>query len=101
MTDNRLLRMLQEHRPGYHPLVSMLEMAHEHGIEDQVRFNCHKTIAEYLEPRLKSVEVKGNVKADFGTLRVTMSNSGTTALPDDSENKQLEAPKEVELTNGT
>ena len=68
--NNHLLEMLQKEFRQYHPVIAMAKMAHETNVEDNIRFNCHKEIARYIEPQLKSVEVKGSVKADFGTLRV-------------------------------
>lgn len=68
--NNQLLMMLQKEFTGYHPVIAMAKMAHDETTEDNIKFNCHKEIARYIEPQLKSVEVKGSVRADFGTLRV-------------------------------
>jgi hypothetical protein len=72
-TNNRLLEMLQDKTPNYHPLIAMLDMASDDKMEDQIVFNCHKEIARYIEPQLKAVEHRGSVKADFGTLRIVQS----------------------------
>jgi len=37
----------------------------------RLQFECHKTIVKYIEPELKSVEVKSDVKEDK-TVRVSL-----------------------------
>ena len=69
-TNNRLLSMLQDKYPAYHPLIAMAELAHSKNVEDGIKLNCHKEIAKYIEPQLKAVEHRGTVKSDFGILRV-------------------------------
>ena len=62
MSDkNAILSIIREHYPGYHPLVSIAHIAHAQGIEARLAFDCHKTIAQYVAPALKSVEVKGHL----------------------------------------
>ena len=69
-TNEHLLKMLQDEWPDYHPLVAMLHIARDPTSDSKLRFDCHKEIAQYVEPKLKSVEHKGSVKQDFGVLRV-------------------------------
>lgn len=92
MAENtRLLDMLQKRYLGYHPVVAMAEMAHESNIEDRIKFDCHKEIAKYIEPQLKSVEHRGKVKTDYGVLRVVSSlpkSAPVKALEDKSEDSQ-------------
>ena len=58
-----ILDMLQERYPGYHPLLAIAEIAHEKSSDDvQLQFNCHKTIAEYILPKLRAVEHSGSVE---------------------------------------
>ena len=56
--ENAVLKMLQSKYPGYHPLMSIAEIAHspDPKIDWELRYNCHKTIAKYIEPELKSVQ---------------------------------------------
>ena len=62
MSDkNAILSLIREHYPGYHPLVSIAHIAHTQGVEARLAFDCHKTIAQYVAPALKSVEVKGHL----------------------------------------
>lgn len=64
----RVLELLQEHYPGYHPLVGVAKIAHT--TEDpRLEFDCHKTLSRYIEPELKSVEVS-QAPPDSGLLKV-------------------------------
>jgi hypothetical protein len=69
-TNKALLGMLQAKFPNYHPVIAMAELAHGEDVDNGIKLNCHKEIAKYIEPQLKSVEHKGTVKSDFGVLRV-------------------------------
>ena len=83
--------MLQQEYAQYHPIVAIAKMAHDENVEDGIKFNCHREIAKYIEPQLKSMEVRGTVKSDFGVLRV---------IP--AEVPQLQkAASPVELVGGT
>lgn len=59
-----VLEMLQTRFPGYHPLLSIAEIAHTDAARDdlQLQFSCHKTIAEYILPKLRAVEHSGAVE---------------------------------------
>lgn len=55
-----ILSMIRTKFPEYHPLMAIAEIAHE--TEDLgLQFHCHKVIAKYVEPELKSLEVKSPV----------------------------------------
>ncbi|AAX84848.1 hypothetical protein [Xanthomonas phage Xp15] len=56
-----LLGMIQQEYPSYHPLVSIARIAHHHDADLKLQFECHRTIAKYVEPELKSIEVKGEI----------------------------------------
>lgn len=56
-----LLGMLQKEFPGYHPLISIARIAHQGDADLKLQFDCHKTIAKYVEPEIKSIEVKGEI----------------------------------------
>ena len=66
-----LVTMLQAEYPNYHPLLSIARLAHNEGADLRLQFECHKTIAKYLEPELKSVEVKSSVTQEK-TVRVSL-----------------------------
>lgn len=65
-----LLGMLQKEFPNYHPLISIARIAHHGDADLKLQFECHKTIAKYVEPELKSIEVKGEIN---GRHRVSVS----------------------------
>lgn len=56
-----LLGMIQKEFPSYHPLLSIARIAHSQDADLKLQFECHKTIAKYVEPEIKSIEVKGEV----------------------------------------
>lgn len=56
-----LLGMIQREFPAYHPLISIARIAHSNDADLKLQFECHKTIAKYVEPELKSIEVKSEV----------------------------------------
>jgi len=55
---DRILSLIQTKFPNYHPLLAMVEMAHDTSVEDSIKFNCHKELARYVAPQLKAVEVR-------------------------------------------
>lgn len=59
-----VLSVIQEIYPGYHPLVAIAQIAHsmDRDVDARLRFDCHKTIAKYVEPELKSLEIKGQIE---------------------------------------
>lgn len=75
-----VLAMIQQKYPGYHPLMSIAEIAHstDPQIDWELRFQCHKTIAKYVEPELKSVTtINGDDRR-----RVTISMFGDNDIDD-------------------
>lgn len=79
-----LLGMLQKEYPNYHPLISIARIAHHGDADLKLQFDCHRTIAKYVEPELKTVEVKGEIT---GRHRVSVSlfePAGATFHPVDA-----------------
>ena len=62
--SSALVAMLHAEFPNYHPLLSIARIAHHQDADLKLQFECHKTIAKYLEPELKSVEVKGDMREE-------------------------------------
>lgn len=56
-----LVSMLHTEFPNYHPLLSIARLAHHVDADLRLQFECHKTIAKYVECELKSIEVKGEI----------------------------------------
>lgn len=69
---DRILSMLQEEFPGYHPLKSLARIANRaEGEDDRLAADCNKALAKYIEPELKSIEVRSSDSED-GTMRVVL-----------------------------
>lgn len=65
-----ILDMMRQEYPGYHPLLSICRIAHE--TEDLgLAFMAHKCIAKYVEPELKSLELRSPVD-DSRRVRVSL-----------------------------
>lgn len=54
----RLIQLIQEHYPDYHPVMEMAKLANT-SADDSVKFNANKEVAKYIEPALKAIEVSG------------------------------------------
>jgi hypothetical protein len=70
----RLLRILQQHFPEYHPIISVARIAHETEGDPQTKdiaLRAHATVLKYVEPELKSIEVKDGLK-DRRTITVSL-----------------------------
>jgi len=68
----RVLAMIRKEFPEYHPILAIARLAHgEESKEDlRLQLECHKTIVKYVQPELKSVEVRAEIKE---TRRVIVS----------------------------
>ncbi len=53
---DRVLSLLNSEFPGYHPIIGIARIAHTTE-DEKLRFDCHKALARYVEPELKSVEI--------------------------------------------
>ena len=56
-----IMQMIQKEYPQYHPVMSMVRLAHS-DVSPELQFQCHKTVASYILPTLKSVEVRVDQK---------------------------------------
>ena len=59
-----LLKLIRDKYPGYHPLMAIADLAHEDAVLllPELRYKCHSTIARYIVPELKSVEVRATIE---------------------------------------
>lgn len=78
---NRIVAMIQREFPGYHPLLSIARIAHKQGIDVELQFNCHKVIAKYIEPELKSIEMSGEV-ANERRVKVSLFSDDVELIED-------------------
>ncbi len=74
------LALVRSEFPNYHPLVSLVRLAHkDEVIEDpRLEFEIHKAILPYVTPKLSSIEVKSEVNE---TRRVIVSLFEQQTLP--------------------
>lgn len=73
-----LLEMINSKYPDYHPVMAIAELAHRNNLPPEVELNCHKAIADYITPKVKSVEIKSG----DDRRRVTISMFGEETEPD-------------------
>ena len=66
-----LLAEIRKKYPNYHPIIAMVDIAHDEKAPLELQYNCHKTVAKYIEPELKNVEVKQDLRT-VSTVRVSM-----------------------------
>jgi hypothetical protein len=65
-----LLRLLQEKYPGYHPVLSMAEIANNPDNDVTLRAQMHKEVARYVEPLLQAVSIGNDV--DGGPVKLVI-----------------------------
>ena len=95
-----ILEMLQERYPGYHPLLAIAEIAHEKvGDDVQLEFNCHKTIAEYILPKLRAVEHSGAVETQRRVIVQLFQNDIEDGQLVDKEEVGLSDTELLQITN--
>jgi hypothetical protein len=51
-----LIERLNEKHPNYDPAIALAELAQDASVDLSVRLDCHKTLASYLYPKMRSVE---------------------------------------------
>ena len=59
----QLLRALQKIHPDYSPLTELLKLAFDEDTTIGEKISCHKEIAQYIYPKLKSIE-QDNTSSD-------------------------------------
>jgi len=51
-----LIERLNDKYPSYDPVIALAELAQDASVDLSVRLDCHKTLANYLYPKMRSVE---------------------------------------------
>jgi len=51
-------RIIAAQYPNFDPVLAMIDMAHEEEVERSIKFQCLKEVAQYLYPKLKSVDIQ-------------------------------------------
>ncbi len=75
-----LLNEIRRRYPNYHPILAIVDIAMHEEASLDLQFNCHKTVAKYIEPELKSIEVKGDFKTTQ-SVRVSLFSSEAEEVP--------------------
>ena len=68
----RLLQLIQDKYPNYHPVLEMAKLANDKEADDLVRFNANKEVAKYVEPALKAVEISGDTEGESLPIQINM-----------------------------
>jgi len=55
---DKLLKLIQHRYPGYHPIMSLADIALDESNSASLRYLCHKSIIRYIEPEVKAVEAE-------------------------------------------
>ena len=68
---NRILEMLQKEEADYHPLVAIHRLAKKTD-DERLMFDCHKTLASYVESQRRSVEIKSEDGSELVHLSINI-----------------------------
>jgi len=71
--NERVLSMLQGIEPDYHPLISILKISADPGADLRLRFDCHRTIARYVEPELRTIEIKPKDDGNLFSMKIDIA----------------------------
>ena len=98
--NSSVLAAIQTFYPDYHPLISIAHLAHEQSSDPRLRFDCHRVIAKYVEPELKSLEVKGTI-TDARRVSVSLFDDSNVVDVEIVKPKQLQYANDVdEIVDG-
>lgn len=56
-----LAELMANKYPHYDPVVSMAEIANDPSVDLQHRITCHKEVAKYVRPQLRSMTIQGSI----------------------------------------
>lgn len=70
----RLLKMIQQRHPNYHPALSIADIANDSDVDDELALRAHSTLLKYIEPELRSIQIQADVK-ETRTIRVSLFES--------------------------
>lgn len=69
--SSRILDLLQKEDKDYHPLVSIHRLSAKTQ-DERLQFDCHRTIAKYVEAERKSIDVKTEDGAELIRLNINI-----------------------------
>jgi len=87
-----ILAMIRTKYPDYHPVMALADLAH-HTDDERIELDCHKTIATFIAPTLKSVEVRAEIEH---RKRVTVEIFDAVSLDDKPEASVLSLEQPIE-----
>ena len=58
---DKMLALIRQKYPSYHPVMAMADMAHKSG-DEKTQLACHQTIAKYVIPELKSIQIDAKIE---------------------------------------
>lgn len=93
--NSAVLAAIQQHYPDYHPLVAIAHIAHAREADPRLQFDCHRVIAKYVEPELKSLEVKGTIN-DARRVSVSLFDDSNVVDVEIIKPKQLQHVSDVD-----
>ena len=64
--------------PNYHPAYILAMMSKDPELDEKLRLRASESLMPYIEPKLKHVEVSGNLDSSVGLLRV-VHEAGTAS----------------------
>ena len=59
---DKMLAMIRAKHPQYHPVMAIADLAHESN-DEKVQLSCHQTIAKYVVPELKSIQIEAKMES--------------------------------------
>lgn len=57
----KMLVLIRKSYPEYHPILAIAHIAHKTQ-DERVELSCHQTIAKYVQPELRSIEIRAKVE---------------------------------------
>ena len=68
-----MLDAIEEHCPGYDPVVSMAIIANDETKDENLRIQCHKEVAQYIHAKRKAVESSVTLEGELGVRGVSVN----------------------------
>ncbi len=91
-----LKERLAEEYPGYHPVIALAHLAHSTKSEI-MKFQCHKEIAQYIEPKRAALSVSQDNTEGTGVLLIKQAPDRSAWI----EAAQASMESTMKLVQGT
>lgn len=60
-----LILLIQAKYPEYNPILSMVDIANDESNDINLRASMHKEVSPYIMPKLKAMEITGQIDANI------------------------------------